>query len=73
MIMDSDPYRVGTYWMKIRRENSRKKEPNDEKDSTDLFQSYPDHLLVDVAPVYGVQIHVPFVQGSERRLRHLQP
>jgi hypothetical protein len=58
--------------MKIRRENSRKKEPNDEKVG-DLFQRYPDHLLVDVAAVHGVQVHVPFVQGSERRLSHLQP
>ncbi len=71
MLMDSDPYRVGTYWMKIRRENSRKKEPNNEKVS-DLFQSHPNHLLVDIAAVHGVQVHVPFVQGSERRLRHLQ-
>ncbi len=71
-IMDSVPYRVGTYWMKIRRENSRKKEPNDEKVG-DLFQRHPDHLLVDVAAVHSVQIHVPFVQGSERRLSHLQP
>ena len=40
----------------------------------DLFHSYPDHLLVDIAAVHSVQVHVPFVQvqGSERRIRNLQ-
>ena len=59
--------------MKIRKENSRKKGPNDVM-VNDLFHSYPDHLLVDIAAVHSVQVHVPFVQvqGSERRIRNLQ-
>ncbi len=50
----------------------KKSDPNDEK-VDDLFQSYPDHLFVDIAAVHGVQVHVPLVQGSERRFSHLQP